>query len=97
MRAWWIALLGTTAVVPTVKLYAQDIVADVEYFTGKDGFADKKKGVLVLSAEGVKFAEKDGGKIFDIPRSNVRPTFGIPVSGRSSSLAAWPGAANRNS
>jgi len=71
MRAWCIALLVATTVLSSTKLYAQDIVPDVEYFTGKEGFAEKKKGILVLSADGVKFAEKNGDKIFDIPMAAI--------------------------
>jgi hypothetical protein len=71
MRAWWIAIFGATTVLPTAKLFAQDIVADVEYFTGREGVAEKKKGILVLSADGVKFAEKNGDKIFDIPMATI--------------------------
>ncbi|HWA58232.1 MAG TPA: hypothetical protein VG692_13315 [Gemmatimonadales bacterium] len=62
-------LLVTATAAP--RLAAQDIVADVEYFTGKGGFEEKQKGMLVLSAEGIKFADKNGGQIFDIPMVTI--------------------------
>lgn len=71
MRLWWIALLGATATLPSAQLHAQDIISEVEYFTGKDGYAEKKKGVLILSVDGVKFADKDGGQIFEIPMATI--------------------------
>lgn len=71
MRPWWPALLAIGTLLPAARLYAQDIVSDVEYFTGKEGYAEKKKGILVLSVEGIKFADKDGGQIFDIPMATI--------------------------
>jgi hypothetical protein len=50
---------------------AQERFPDVEYFSGKAGFAQKLKGTLLIEATGVKFVKKDGAPIFEIPMPNI--------------------------
>ncbi|MFN8652008.1 MAG: hypothetical protein U0133_08925 [Gemmatimonadales bacterium] len=71
MRARWFGLVTLLLLAPAAQARAQDIVADVEYFGGKEQFEDKQKGILVLSAEGIKFAEKNGDKVFEIPMKTI--------------------------
>ncbi len=71
MRARWFGFVTLLLLAPTAKAYAQDIITDVEYFGGKEKFDDKQKGILVLSAEGIKFAEKNGDKVFEIPMKAI--------------------------
>lgn len=71
MRARWLGIVPLLVLAPAVRAHAQDIVADVEYFGGKEKFDDKQKGILVLSAEGIRFAEKNGDKVFEIPMKTI--------------------------
>ena len=71
MRLGWIALTTLASFAFPSPGTAQDLVPDVEYFTGKDSLPDKTKGVLMLSAEGVKFTTKDGALIFNIPMASI--------------------------
>lgn len=71
MRARWFGVMTLLLLAPAARAYAQDIVTDVEYFGGKEKFDDKQKGILVLSAEGIKFAEKNGDKVFEIPMTTM--------------------------
>lgn len=71
MRARWFGVVTLLLLVPAARAYAQDIVADVEYFGGREKFDDKQKGILVLSAEGIRFAEKNGDKVFEIPMKTI--------------------------
>ena len=58
--------LGTAA-----RLHAQEMFPDVEYVAGKDGFADKAKGTLVLGPQELRFVNKDGNLIFAIPVASI--------------------------
>ncbi len=50
---------------------AQEMFPDVEYVAGKDGFAEKAKGTLVLGPEELRFVNKDGNLIFSIPVASI--------------------------
>lgn len=50
---------------------AQDRFPDVEYISGKSGFDKKTKGSLVVDEKAVKFVNKDGGAIFELPIVSV--------------------------
>jgi hypothetical protein len=72
MRHKWLSIvlavlcLGTAA-----HLRAQEMFPDVEYIAGKDGFAEKAKGTLVLGAEELRFVNKDGNLIFAVPVASI--------------------------
>ena len=60
------------AAIPVHHLLAQDVIKDVEYMAGKDGFGDKKKGELELSKETIRFVKEDGRDlIFKIPTASI--------------------------
>jgi hypothetical protein len=68
MRRPPVFVLLTTLILATAgRLAAQEMFPDVEYVAGKDGFAEKQKGTLVLGDSTLKFVKKDGGLIFAIP------------------------------
>ena len=50
---------------------AQDRFPDVEYTSGKGGFEKKIKGSLVVDANSVRFVNKDGGSVFELPIASV--------------------------
>jgi len=64
-------LLAGLGVARPKPLWAQDVFDDVEYVAGKDGFADKAKGTLVISAENIVFKDKDGKVNFNIPAASI--------------------------
>jgi hypothetical protein len=52
-------------------LFAQDIIRDVDYVSGRDGLSEKAKGILILSEQGVRFTDRDGKLILDLPIATV--------------------------
>ncbi|HEU4587207.1 MAG TPA: hypothetical protein VFS11_01065 [Gemmatimonadales bacterium] len=48
-----------------------DVFPDIEYISGHEGFPDKKKGQLVVSAAGVEFIEKNGTRLFALPIASI--------------------------
>ncbi len=54
-----------------IPALAQDRFPDVEYFSGKAGFAQKRKGTLLIEATGLRFVKKDGHPIFEIPLASI--------------------------
>lgn len=63
------AVLALCAAPASVQ--AQDLIPDVEYFTGKEGMEEKEKGVLMVSAEGIRFTKKDGTVLITIPIGTI--------------------------
>ncbi len=70
-RLLFVCVLATLTLASTAKLYAQELFPDVEYIAGKDGFADKAKGTLMLGTEELRFVNKDGNLIFAIPVASI--------------------------
>lgn len=50
---------------------AQETFADIEYFSGHAGMTDKVKGVLVLSADSVRFQKKDGTHLLTMSTERI--------------------------
>lgn len=71
MRRYRFFALSLLLVAPAARLEAQEMFPDVEYVAGKDGFADKEKGTLVLGTEELRFVKKDGNLIFAIPVATI--------------------------
>jgi hypothetical protein len=63
------ALALLTAGAPA-RAHAQDVVDDVEYISGKTGFPEKMKGLLVLTPDAIKFQKKDQ-VVFSIPTVTI--------------------------
>jgi hypothetical protein len=70
-RQVFLSLLTLLCLAPAAALHAQEMFPDVEYVAGKDGFADKAKGTLVLGPEELRFVNKDGNLIFAIPVASI--------------------------
>ncbi len=70
-RLSFVAALAVLSLGATVRAHAQEMFPDVEYIAGKDGFAEKAKGTLVLGAEELRFVNKDGNLIFAIPVASI--------------------------
>jgi hypothetical protein len=69
----WIAVLVLGAVMLTAALArADDTFPNVQYVSGKAGFADKVKGTLTLTATELRFTDKDGKPVFTIPLGEVK-------------------------
>ena len=49
-----------------------NVFPDIEYISGHDGFPDKKKGQLVVSAKGVQLADEEGHEVFTLPAAIIR-------------------------
>lgn len=62
--------LAVLVLATPARAHAQDLVQDVEYVSGKSGFPEKIKGMLLISAEGVKFQKKDQ-VVFTIPAVTI--------------------------
>jgi len=71
MRHRWFMLGALALCLTPMAAAAQEIIPDVEYFGGKDGFTEKEKGVLLVSVDGVKFTRKDGSVIFEVPMASI--------------------------
>jgi hypothetical protein len=63
--------LVALALLPLPALQAQEMFPDVEYIAGKDNFAEKQKGTLMIGTEELRFVDKNGKLIFAIPLSTV--------------------------
>ncbi len=70
-RPQFLSSLTVLCLVTAASLHAQEMFPDVEYVAGKDGFADKAKGTLVLGPEELRFVNKDGNLIFAIPVASI--------------------------
>lgn len=53
------------------RLDAQDMFKDVEYQAGKDGFADKIKGTLIVAPQALRFMDQTGKLVFSIPVETI--------------------------
>lgn len=49
----------------------QDKYPDIEYTTGKAGFAQKIKGALVVDEKTVAFVDNKGAKVFEMPIATI--------------------------
>jgi hypothetical protein len=65
------SLFTVLCLVAAAPLHAQEMFPDVEYIAGKDGFADKAKGTLMLGTEELRFVNKDGNLIFSVPVASI--------------------------
>lgn len=54
------------------SVQAQEVIPDVEYMTGRGGFADRIKGQLILTDTAVVFVTKQGSNVFTVPVSTIR-------------------------
>lgn len=70
-RQFLLSMLTMFCLAPAAALHAQEMFPDVEYVAGKDGFADKAKGTLILGAEELRFVNKDGNLIFAVPVASI--------------------------
>ena len=67
-----IVLAAAAAVLfPVGSARAQERFPDVEYTSGKGGFAQKVKGELVVDEKAVKFVNKSGAAVFELPISTI--------------------------
>jgi hypothetical protein len=63
-----VGMLGMSLVLTLFgRLEAQDMFKDVEYQAGKDGFADKIKGTLIVAPQALRFMDQTGKLTFSIP------------------------------
>jgi hypothetical protein len=69
-RSFLVLALSSIAGLPSL-LVGQEIIPDVEYFSGKTGLEEKRKGVLVVGREALTFQEKNGTPIFAIPLRTI--------------------------
>jgi len=59
------ALIASTA-------WAEDLFPDIQYVSGRAGFGEKiKGGSLILTAEELRFADKQGKVVFSIPLAEI--------------------------
>jgi secreted protein with Ig-like and vWFA domain len=70
-RQLLLSMLTLLSLAPAAALQAQEMFPDVEYVAGKDGFADKAKGTLILGGEELRFVNKDGNLIFAVPVATI--------------------------
>jgi hypothetical protein len=70
-RQMFMSMLTMLCLAPAAALHAQEMFPDAEYVAGKDGFADKAKGTLILGTEELRFVNKDGNLIFAIPVASI--------------------------
>lgn len=61
----------TAASPATAGAARTDVYPDIEYISGHEGFPDKKKGQLVISASGIEFIEKNGTRLFALPIATI--------------------------
>ncbi len=66
-----LSMLTMLCLAPVAALQAQEMFPDVEYVAGKDGFADKAKGTLILGTDELRFVNKDGNLIFAVPVASI--------------------------
>ncbi len=66
-------MLAAAAVVlfPVGFVSAEDRFPDVEYTSGKAGFNQKLKGVLIVDEKAVKFVNEKGASVFELPIASV--------------------------
>jgi hypothetical protein len=64
-------LAVTVAFLLAAPLLAQDRFPEVEYISGKAGFAKKVKGVLTVDQKAVSFSDGKGATLFSIPMAEV--------------------------
>lgn len=70
MRKAVVALGAALVCVP--PLFAGDTYPGTEYISGKAGFAQKIKGTLTIEPEEVRFADKNGTTVFNIPMAAIK-------------------------
>ena len=71
MRRWFFFLVLVGLVAPWTVL-AQDSFKNVEYVAGKEGYEKKVKGVLHLEDTQLRFTDKKGRAVFEIPLKHVK-------------------------
>jgi hypothetical protein len=64
-------LAATAAILLTSPVFSQDRFAEVEYVSGKAGFAKKVKGFLTLDQKAVSFSDRKGETLFSIPMAEI--------------------------
>jgi hypothetical protein len=73
MRARW--LLVACSPLLAGAAIAGDSFKDVQYMSGKAGFAKKVSGVLTIDETAVSFADEKGKPLFSIPMSEIDTSF----------------------
>jgi hypothetical protein len=66
-----VSALAAGVILSALPLSAADTFPDIEYITGKAGFNQKVKGMLVVDEKEVRFADKNGNTVFSVPIPDV--------------------------
>ena len=64
-----LAMVGLFSLALPVR--AQETFKDVEYISGKGGFEKKIKGVLLMDEEALRFTDKKGNVVFEMPLATM--------------------------
>ena len=71
MRRLALVVLPCLLLLSAGQALAQEMFPDVEYIAGKDGFADRQKGSLILGTDQLEFVTRNGEPVFSIPLGTI--------------------------